>query len=363
MITIVHSADLHLDAPFGGLTPEQSAARRQGQRDHLDKLAQLTIQKHADLLLLAGDLFDSGQTYYETTLALTKVLGNLSCPVLIAPGNHDYYHPRSPYALLPWPSNVHIFTTTAMEAIPFPHLGCTVHGAAFTSPYRDTNPLEGFCAPSDGTVHIGLVHGQVEEAGRYSPISKASIGQSGLTYLALGHVHQASGLCQQGGTHWSYPGCLEGRGFDETGDKGATVVTIDQGTVTSEFVPLATRRYHVIPVDVTNQSPEALLLSALPAQSSLDIIRFVLTGQSLPLDLAALSQIVSPHCYSLSLRDRTRPLRPLWERIEEDSLTGMFLRNMSHRRAALSTPEEQEELDLAVTFGLAALENGEDCRP
>ncbi len=111
MLTIVHSGDLHLDAPFAGLSPEQSAARREGQRVHLEKLVQLTKDVNADLLLLAGDLFDSGETYYETTLALTKLLGGLACPVLIAPGNHDYYHPRSPYALLSWPSNVHIFTS------------------------------------------------------------------------------------------------------------------------------------------------------------------------------------------------------------------------------------------------------------
>lgn len=363
MLTIVHSADLHLDAPFAGLSPEQAMARREGQRAHMEKLVQLATDKKADLLLLAGDLFDSGETYYETTLTLCQVLRNAPCPVLIAPGNHDYYHPRSPYALLSWPKGVHIFTTAAMEAVPFPHLGCTVHGTAFTSPYRDTNPLEGFTAPQDGQIHLGLVHGQVEEQGRYAPITKNSIAQSGFAYLALGHVHQTTGLCQQGGTYWAYSGCLEGRGFDETGDKGALVVTIDHSGTQWEFVPLATRRYHIIPVDVTDQAPEAALLSALPTGSGRDIVRFLLTGQSLPLNIEALTHLVSPHCYSVTLGDHTRPLRPLWDRIEEDSLAGMFLRKMADRRALLDTTEEQETLDLAVRFGLAALENGEDCRP
>lgn len=363
MLTIIHSGDLHLDAPFAGLTAEQSATRREGQRLHLEKLAQLAQDRNADLLLLAGDLFDGRETYYETTLALTKILGGLSCPVLIAPGNHDYYHSRSPYALLSWPSNVHIFTAPTMESIPFPDLGCTVHGNAFINPHCDSDPLAGFIAPQDGQIHIGLVHGQVEEAGRYAPIAKSSIAHSGLTYLALGHVHQTSGLCQQGNTHWAYSGCLEGRGFDETGDKGALVITIDHDGVHSEFVPLATRRYHVISVDCTDQSPQGVLLSALPTGSEKDVIRFLLTGQTTPIDLQSLTDLVAPHCYSVTLRDRTRPLRPLWERMEEDNLTGLFLRSMAERRATLNTLEEQEELDLAVRFGLAALENGEDCRP
>ena len=52
----------------------------------------------------------------------------------------------------------------------------------------------------------------------------------------------------------------------------------------------------------------------------------------------------------------------LWERAEEDTLTGLFLRNMRARISAAGA-EEREGLELAVRFGLAALEHGEDCRP
>ncbi len=83
----------------------------------------------------------------------------------------------------------------------------------------------------------------MEGKGDYAPISKASIAGSGLDYLALGHIHQYSGLQREGDTYWAYPGCPEGRGFDEPGDKGVLWVEADAGEFTAEFSPCARRRY------------------------------------------------------------------------------------------------------------------------
>ena len=47
MIKLIHGADLHLDSPFSGLTPEQAAARRQEQRELLDRLARLAREREA----------------------------------------------------------------------------------------------------------------------------------------------------------------------------------------------------------------------------------------------------------------------------------------------------------------------------
>ena len=52
MIKLIHGADLHLDSPFSGLTPEQAAARRQEQRELLDRLAGLAREREADLVLV-----------------------------------------------------------------------------------------------------------------------------------------------------------------------------------------------------------------------------------------------------------------------------------------------------------------------
>ena len=365
MLHILHAADLHLDAPFTGLPPDRARQRREELRDLPGRLAALARDRGADLVLLAGDLFDSGDTYAETTRALARALGQTGCPVCIAPGNHDFYAARSPYRVLSWPENVHLFSQAALEPLELPDLNCTVWGAAFTAPAREDSPLAGFAAPADGRVHLGVLHGEVDGRGRYGPLPREEIAASGLAYLALGHVHTCSGLQRAGETAWAYPGCPEGRGFDELEEKGCLWVTVDAGGVEAEFVPLARRRYRVLEVDLSGgETPEAALAAALPAGAGADILRFVLTGESglEGVDLPPLEALAQSCCWSAQVRDRTRVRRDLWERAEEDTLTGLFLRNMRARISAAGA-EEREGLELAVRFGLAALEHGEDCRP
>ena len=359
MLKLIHGADFHLDAPFAALPADKARQRRAEQRELLGRLADLAEGEGARLVLLSGDLLDGGETYQETVEALARTLGEIRAPVFIAPGNHDWYGPRSPYAGTVWPDNVHIFTSGQLEAVELPELGCVVHGAAFTAPQADRSPLAGFSAPWDGRIHLMALHGEVGGQGRYGPVDPADIADSGLAYLALGHVHACSGLQRTGETFWAYPGCPEGRGFDETGEKGVLAVTVaDGGAVSARLVPLARRRYEIVEADVTGaESAETALRSVLPAAPSEDCCRIVLTGRrDFPApDLAALTALAEPFYFSVSLRDRTAEKRDLWERAGEDSLTGLTLRALE----AL----EGEERDLAARFALAALEHGEDPCP
>ena len=360
MLKILHGADFHLDAPFAALPPDRAGERRAEQRELLDRMADLAQERQADLVLLSGDLLDGGQTYQETVQALARSLGRIQAPVFIAPGNHDFYPPRSIYAGTAWPDNVHVFSTVAVETVELPALGCVVHGAAFTTPQADRSPLLGFSAPRDGKIHLMVLHGDVEGKGRYGPISQADIAASGLTYLALGHIHACSGLKRAGDTWWAYPGCPEGRGFDETGDKGVLDVTIaDGGEVSAEFVPLAKRRYEILQVDASQVDH---LTDFLPRDAGQDCYRIVLTGQRgpEPPDLAALGELVRPYFYTVSLRDQSRERRDLWARAGEDSLTGLFLKALRTEETHAEDEADRQALELAARFGLAALENGED---
>ena len=67
MVKILHAADFHLDSPFAGLTSEQARARRREGRENIARLANYANAGHVDLVLLAGDLFDSGEIYRGRT--------------------------------------------------------------------------------------------------------------------------------------------------------------------------------------------------------------------------------------------------------------------------------------------------------
>lgn len=363
MIQIFHVADLHLDAPFTALPPHLAAQRRQEQRELLHRLAEVARTGNADLVLLSGDLFDDGaDTYAETTQALVRALGQVGCPVCIAPGNHDYYHAGSPYARLTWPENVTVFTDSDLGSVAFPQLNCTVYGCAFTAPHRNDSPLAGFTAPSGQGKSIGILHGDVSGGKGYGPLTTEEIAQSGLDYLALGHVHAGTGLQWAGPTPWAYPGCAEGRGFDELGEKGGLWVTLpDDGPATARFVPLALRRYELLQVPVT-QDPLTDLLSLLPQDTQQDSYRIKFTGESQleGLDLSALQAKLQDQFFSLTLQDATQIRRDLWERAGEDNLTGLFLQQIHAQLSTAQTPQETQALEKAVRFGLAALEHREE---
>ena len=370
---LLHASDFHLDSPLTGLPPAKSAQRRRELREVPARLAK---DEGVDLVLLPGDLFDGERVYPETVRALAGALEDMKVPVFIAPGNHDYYHEKSPYAA-PWPNNVYIFTTPEMQAVELPDLNCVVHGCAFTTPHREEDPLAGFAAPDDGRLHLLCVHGEVGLTGNYAPIDPRSLEHSGVAYAALGHVH-AAGSGKAGKTLWAYPGCPEGRGFDELGPKGALLVSfgenvrlgissldgpeavpIDIGvqSVAAKFVPVCKRQYRIETVNVNDFS------AALPTGESPDLVRILLAGESSNApDIAALTAQAAPHFFHVELCDRTTLPNDLWARESEDSLTGLFLREMRARLEA-ADEGERDKLLLAARFGLAALEGGEDVRP
>ena len=358
-VKIVHAADFHLDSAFGALSAELSRQRRRESRELLYRLADLVNASGAELVLLAGDLFDGETVYRETLEALSDALGAMRARVFIAPGNHDPYSARSPYTLSIWPENVHIFTSNTVERVELPELGCAVYGAAFTSGVQDESLLADFCAPDDGLVHLMVLHGELSAAeSRYDPITKAQIAGSGMDYLALGHTHQFGGVLREGKTAYAYAGCPEGRGFDELGEKGVLAGTVEQGRADLSFIPLALRKYEILRVDVTDKTAADALRASLPDSTARGIYRVAFTGESdeRGVDLKSLEERFAPDFFRLELRDETRVGEDVWARAQEDSLRGFFLRELRAKLDAAQTEEERAKIQLAARFGLAALD-------
>lgn len=354
---ILHAADLHLDSPLSSLPAPQAAQRRRELRDLPRRLAQLAQAEGADLVLLGGDLLDAERVYPQSIQALTQALGELSVPVFIAPGNHDPYTNQSPYATAQWPTNVHIFSTPQMEAVELSELHAVVHGCAFTAPHREDSPLSGYTVPEDGRLHLLCVHGEVAPMGRYAPILPGQLGATGAHYAALGHIHRCSGLQFEGHTAWAYPGCPEGRGFDEAGEKGCLIVDVTHQGTTAKFVPLCCREYRTQEVDIST-----LYQTLAGLEYSDDLVRLTLTGEAETVPpLASITQQAAPYFFYVEVTDATTLPKQLWQRAGEDSLTGLFLRTMSEK-IRVAPPEEQARLILATRFGLAALEGEEDLR-
>ena len=201
-------------------------------------------------------------------------------------------------------------------------------------------------------------HDPYQEGSPYDPITRQEIAASGLSYLALGHIHQFSGMQTAGKTAYAYPGCPEGRGFDELGEKGVLTVRLEDGRAEGKFVPLCRRRYEILRVDVTGQEPLAAIRRSLPEQYAADLYRIVLTGQTEAISLTQLDNSLREEFFYLELQDETQLPRDIWERAGEDSLRGLFLQEMRRRYDAAEEDPQQQRLVLeAVRFTLAAMEH------
>ena len=181
--------------------------------------------------------------------------------------------------------------------------------------------------------------------------------ESGLDYLALGHVHAPSAMNRAGNTVWAYPGCPQGRGFDETGERGFLFGDVEPGRVDMRFVPFAGRRYESLTVDVSGGDALDAIRRSLPPDTSRDIYRIRLTGETAePLTLAPLERALSGEFFRLELRDDTRLRRDLWDRCGDDTLRGLFLGQL-RREYDGADPQRQKEIEQAVRFGLSAMDN------
>jgi DNA repair exonuclease SbcCD nuclease subunit len=362
-VKILHAADFHLDSPFSSLSEEKAIKRRQESRELLAELMDTANREGVQVMLLAGDLFDSGLSYRETQEAMQAFLSGLKCEVFISPGNHDYWSPRSPYAFIELPESVHIFRTQQPKCVELPSLGCRVWGSAFTSPVAD-DMLADFHPGETELIDLMVLHASIG-GDRYCPVTEDEIAATGLDYLALGHVHAYSGIKKAGKVHYAYPGCLEGRGFDECGEKGFIIGTVDKKKCSLEFRPFAHRLYSEREVNLTGALSAADALSASIGEGEKEnIVRITLKGEfSGKVDADELERLFEDKFYSLRIKDRTVPAADLWAGVDEDSLRGLFLASLKAKYDASDDDRERRIILSAAKYGVAALDGREAWQP
>ena len=322
---ILHAADLHLDTPFAGRPEHQIPWLKQQLLTIPGQLVRLCRREGCDMMLLSGDLFDGPWTA-DSLDALRDALRDAEVPVFISPGNHDFCAPNSPYLTETWPENVHIFTKNHITSLTLPELDCRVYGAGFES-MDCASLLEGFRAEGPERYHIATLHGdptQIDSA--YCPVTAAQVRESGLHYLALGHVHK-TGFFRGGETLCAWPGCPMGRGYDEQGVMGCLSVTLDE-LAHARFLPLDTPRFYDLEAPVFTD-PQAAVAAVLPAVANEDHYRVTVTGEWDDLDQddlrAQFAQFPNLH-----LRDRTVPPMDLWASLGEDTLEGAYFGMLKH---------------------------------
>lgn len=345
-LKILHSADWHMGSPFASFPEETGNLLRREQLRIPERIAEVCCRENCDLVLLAGDIFD-GIPSREAVTAVKRGLAQCAVPVLVSPGNHDFCGTGSPWLEEAWPENVHVFTG-GLESVMLPELDCRVYGAGYQS-MDCPGLLAHFQAQGTEQYCVAVLHGDpVTSQSPYCPVTASQIRESALDYLALGHIHTA-GQLRSGNTVCGWPGCPMGRGWDETGEKGIFLVSMEEG-VQVAFLPLDTLRFWELKVDV-EENPEAALDTLLPAAGSTDFYRITLTGWGEP-DLAVLQKRFAAFP-NLTFRDRTEAVPDLWSEAGEDTLTGVYFRMLRE------ISETDPRAELAAKISQRILSGGE----
>lgn len=256
----VHAADLHIDSPLRGLDRYEGApvSRLRGAtRKALENVVTTCIEERAAFLLLAGDVFDGAWKDYSTGLFFCTQMTRLreaNVPVVLVRGNHDAQ--SSVVKALRLPENVHELSSRKPASFGVPGTNVVVHGQSFATRVTTDDLAARYPDRVPGAFNVGLLHTSVDGREGHEPYAPTSIEimrAKGYDYWALGHVHAREVLSED---PWIvFPGNLQGRHARETGPKGASLVTIEDGHVASvEHRALDVVRWELVGVDVSAAS-------------------------------------------------------------------------------------------------------------
>lgn len=341
---LIHCADLHLDSPMGSNLPAAKARERRNEiLTTFSDLIGLADSNGASAVLIAGDLFDSGNVTKKTEdYVLDLIRSHPNLYFFYLAGNHD--GGGSLFSGSALPDNLLRFGSNWTQYD---------FGEVFIvgSEQPDPDLLD---LPED-RLNIVLLHGQKKESGTAAqdviPFQKYK--NKNIDYLALGHLHsyQEAALDARGTA--CYSGCLEGRGFDECGPKGYVLLETVNGRLTHQFIPFARRTLHEVECDIsgcTSQlSVETQVLKSAAPLPQKDLVKLVLKGScpaELMLDLPRLEQLLADRFYFSKVANRTRLLIHPEDYSRDISLKGEFVR----RVMASSMKEEEKERVIACGF-------------
>ncbi len=123
-VTFLHTADLHLGAPFSGLrtqSPRWADTLLTAIPTAFQRMIDIAITEKVDFVIIAGDIFDSARPSYADFALFMEGLQQLAeadIPVYCCTGNHDPLSSWSAeYGTLP--SNTHLFSAEAPSFFTF----------------------------------------------------------------------------------------------------------------------------------------------------------------------------------------------------------------------------------------------------
>ena len=406
MVKLIHTADLHLDSAFRSrFTKEEAENRRQKQLMAWKELLSFAVEKKVQGILIAGDLFDSPVVSHGTMdFFLSTISEHPEISFFYLRGNHDTENTFRYQENLP--KNLFLFsdkgkkyrlndrlllagveygtkdisfgenegaTQGAGQAAEQGVEQETVHGAEALSKNETESEEESkFLKLKEEDCNILLLHGALYQG---TPKGDSLQGEEGiflknleklpLSYIALGHIHKGGEGKLNNGALWAYPGCLQGRGFDEEGERGFLYLKVEEEKkeIHREFIPIKQGEFRILEIELLEDEGTLACLKKIEDEmekagiSKEDSLRIILKGKK-GLDqernLRYLQLQLQDSVFFLEIQDESELSWNREEAMKEKSLKGEFLRVLA--AADNLSKEEQEEI---IALGMGLLQGGE----
>lgn len=361
MLRLLHTADVHLGARHADLG-DQAAAQRERQFAAFVASADLALAERVDLVLIAGDLFDSNvqpRRSVERAASQLRRLVEARIRTVLIPGTHDVYDRASiyrAYDLAAMSGAVGSDLVTVLDPdhvdVHLPALDVVVHGRCFATKRAPHSPLQDLTVANDkrATWHVGLLHAALAIPDRTDGdevvITTDEIAASHLDYLALGHWHSML-QGKAGGTVYAYSGAPEAVAMDQDGAGKVLLVNLEDGSgkkhVAVEARAVGKTRFEKLELDAAAVGTQPELVAMLAARADPDLVLdarlFGVRPELLDLDLDEVETELGDRFLKLRVRDRS--IAPLTDGAipPPDTVMGAFIRDLEARIAEIEAED------------------------
>ena len=372
MLKILHTADIHLGAKFSGLG-NKGASQREQLRTTFRNVIATAIDDRVNIVLIAGDLFDSNQQpqrNIDLVIEQFNLLGSNNIPVCLISGTHDSFDSSSVYKKVDFEGrcpNLKIFADENTSYKEYPGLDLTVYGKPNLSNRSSISPLKGLKRSTSSKFHIAIAHGSLyipEKIAEDDHVFRLEeVQASGMNYLALGHWHRVY-RCPAEPPAW-YSGPPEWiPGQTEKG--GVLLVSLsDAGEVNVEPKKLGLRDYDEVEIDMSAIQDLAKLKTRISEGAHQNLVRkatlkglrdaeFIINPEELETELGE-------KFFHLSVMDKSHPRSGEVAENEERLIRNRFIKLMKAQIEGLEG-DEKEIAENALQYGIALLDGRLDAK-
>ncbi len=349
----IHCADIHLGSKLSSTFPKEIAdERRRELLSAFDRMISYAKNNDVRAILLSGDVFDKDKpTQKDKQFFYKAIMRNPEIDFLYLNGNHDK---EGSYTVEDIP-NLKTFNKTDFTSYEYDNV--VISGIEISN--ENCEAFYSKLSLDKQKLNIVMLHGDDCDSMGMDKVRISELKGKGIDYLALGHIHSyKTGRIDDRGIY-AFSGCLEGRGFDECGEKGFVLLEVTD-TVKHTFVPFAERTIHDLKIDVTGAHDlyevSETVKEKVHGIDKKDLLHIELTGELSPeiqLDGKDIEKLLSQH-YFVRVKNKCTLLINAEDYKDDTSLIGEFIRG--------TTANEQyddERKKKIITLGLALLSGKE----